>query len=542
MEISLTVLVVDDIEPMRKVTSAQLSALGVRDVRLAANGVDALAALRKRPADIVLSDWNMPEMNGIELLRAMRADPQLEHVPFVMITAESDRERIKEAITHGVSDLLVKPYTTGRLSQSIERAMSRKPSRPARSPLSPLSPVNQPAMTAVFADSAESADSARSIEPSNTDVINPPIKLTILVVDDKPDNLHLLCTVFKEDYRILAAHTGQKALDLCCSDTPPDLVLLDVMMPGIDGFEVARRMREHPSAENIPVIFVTAMTDDDSRLEGMTLGAVDFVTKPIDPAAIRLRVANFMRYVRLRRELQANYDNMLEAARLHEDVEDMTRHDMHGPLSTVLTILQVLMADKEMSRRNAMQLENAEQATLRLLDMINLSSELYKIESGRYVLDPKPVPITDIVRRVVKLARAAFALRQLTISVDSDVEVGKETPMAAGDAMLTFSLVQNLVKNACEAAPERSRVAVTLTDSDPLRITIVNKGVVPPSMRLRLFRKFAAGGTPGAAGLGTYSARLMAEAQGGQVSLDVSDEHNTTTVIIALPREASSMS
>ena len=528
----LAVLVADDIEPMRKVTAAQLNSLGVQDVRTAADGIEALKMLRERLPDIVLSDWNMPAMNGIELLRAMRADKRLEHLPFIMITAESERVRIEEAIAHGVCDLLVKPYTTGRLSLSMERAMSRRTPRFQRgviitSSQPPQPATNQPVLPAGAGEAGKMA------------AVQSAAKLTILVVDDKPDNLHLLVNVFKDDYRILATDSGKKALDLCCSDTPPDLVLLDVMMPGMDGFEVARRMREHPNAENIPVIFVTAMTDDDARFKGMSLGAVDFVTKPVDPVAIRLRVSNFMRYVRLRRELQADYDSMLEAARMREMVEDITRHDMHGPLSTVLDILHSLMADKVMLRRNAMQLENAEQATLRLLDMINLSSELYKIESGRYVLDAKPVPITDIVRRVVELARTAFAERQLAIVVDSDVDVGREPPMASGDAMLSFSLVQSLVKNACEAAPARSRVTVTLADSDPLRITIVNKGAAPTPIRQRMFNKYTTLGKPSAAGLGAYSARLMAEAQGGQVSLDVADDTDTTIVTIALPRDAS---
>ena len=93
------------------------------------------------------------------------------------------------------------------------------------------------------------------------------------------------------------------------------------MMPGMDGFEVARQLREHPSSEHIPVIFVTAATDEESQAKSMALGAVDFVTKPINPDALNIRVRNFMRYVDLRRQLQADYDGMLENARLREQVE-----------------------------------------------------------------------------------------------------------------------------------------------------------------------------------------------------------------------------
>jgi two-component system sensor histidine kinase/response regulator len=310
VETNLSVLVVDDIEPMRKVTAAQLGALGIRPVQLAASGAEALKLLRLQKIDLVLSDWNMPGMNGIELLGAMRADPGLERIPFVMITAEAERKRIEEAIAHGVSDLLVKPYTSARLAKCIDRAMAarRRPPTVAARPA-----AAEPAAVA----------SANAGAPAE--------KLTILLVDDTADNLHLLVNIFKDDYRILAADSGKKALDVCCSDKPPDLVLLDVMMPGMDGFEVAQRMREHPNAESIPIIFVTAMSDEDARLKGLSLGAVDFVTKPVNPTFLRLRVSNFMRYIQLRRDMQADYDRMLEVARLREVVEDITRNDIRGP-------------------------------------------------------------------------------------------------------------------------------------------------------------------------------------------------------------------
>jgi two-component system sensor histidine kinase/response regulator len=130
------------------------------------------------------------------------------------------------------------------------------------------------------------------------------------------------------------------ALEMCQSSNPPDLVLLDIMMPGMDGFEVARRMREHPASQTIPVIFVTAMTDKASSLRGFELGAVDFVTKPIDPDVLKPRVRNFMRYVALRKQMQFAYDSALELARLHEDVEQMTRHDLKGPLAGVIGLAQ----------------------------------------------------------------------------------------------------------------------------------------------------------------------------------------------------------
>ena len=109
-------------------------------------------------------------------------------------------------------------------------------------------------------------------------------------------------------------------------------------------------------------------------------------------------------------------------------------------------------------------------------------------------------------------------------------------PKAFGDVMLCYSLLQNLVKHACEAAPEGSQVSITLHYQDPLQIVIANKGVVPEGIRERFFEKFVTEGKPGGSGLGTYSAKLLTEAQGGQIALDVSDESATTTITVVLPR------
>jgi two-component system sensor histidine kinase/response regulator len=509
-------LVVDDFEPMRKVTAGQLRSMGFLNIVMANNGREALRLLKKEKVDIVLSDWNMPVMSGLELLHAVRADHKLSRLPFIMITAEAERHRIKEAIASGVSDLLVKPYTAERLATHIEQALAAPPR------------ASLPSIASVCAASAK----VHSDPVPGT----PPSRPTILLVDDTADNLLLLSHMFKDDYRVRLAHSGEKALDICQSNDPPDLVLLDIMMPGMDGFEVARRMREHPTSEAIPVIFVTAMTGDDARLRGMELGAVDFVTKPIDPGILKPRVRNFMRYVEQRKQIQAAYQDMLDLARLREDVEHITRHDLKGPLAGVIGLVQDLISDDSMNRKHVDQLHMVEETALQVLGMINLSAELFKIETGRFTLDAKPVKIGDILRRIVEISRTTFAEKHLTITVTGHLPAGTEVPQALGDAMFCYSLFQNLLKNACEAAPDKSTITVTLHAEAQLRITIENQGVVPAEIRERFFQKFVTLGKDGGTGLGTYSARLLAEAQHGTVALEVSDKENRTSLTVTLPR------
>jgi CheY-like chemotaxis protein len=508
-------LVVDDFEPMRKVTSSQLRSMGAKVILTAKNGAEALRLLNSKRIDIVLSDWNMPVMSGLDLLKAMRADPGLAHVPFVMITAEAERDRIEEAIACGVSDLLVKPYTFDRLCLRVKNALIN------RARIFSLIPV-----TAAATATAENTENKKNIS----------LRQTILVVDDTADNLLLISQIFKEKYRVRIAHTGAKALNICQSNTPPDLVLLDIMMPVMDGFEVARKMREHPTSAAIPVIFVTAMTGEEALLKGLNHGAIDFVSKPINPDVLKLRVENFMRYVELNKQLQANYDDMLELARLQENVEQITRHDIKGAMAGVIGLVQLLAKDDLMNVRQLGQLHMAEETALQVVDMINLSSELFKIETGHFELDAQSINIVFILRRIVEISRAAFAEKHLVVTIDTDMPVGEEVPNSWGDEMLCYSLFQNLIKNACEAAPDKGRVTVKLFNDTPLRIVIENRGVVPAEIRGRFFEKFVTHGKQDGTGLGTYSAKLLTEAQNGIISLRVSDLENQTTITVILPR------
>ncbi|MDO8464392.1 MAG: hybrid sensor histidine kinase/response regulator [Gallionella sp.] len=515
-------LVVDDFETMCKVTSNQLRAMGAKVIMTASNGAEALRLLKKQRVDIVLSDWNMPIMTGLELLKIVRADIKLSHLPFIMITAEAERQRIEEAIACGVSDLLVKPYTADCLALRIEKALTSPPRL--------SSPVGIAHTRGISPD--ESASSLLAVAKGAQE----PVRQTILVVDDTPDNLLLLSQLFKEEYSVRVAPTGEKALAICQSNDPPDLVLLDIMMPDMDGFEVARRMREHPMSETIPVIFVTAMTGDDARLKGLELGAVDFVTKPIDPDVLKPRVRNFMRYVGLHKQLQANYDDMLELAHLRENVEHITRHDMKGPLAGVIGLVQALANDDAMNSKQVKQLHIVEDTALRVLDMINLSSELFKIETGRFELDAKEVKIDDILNRIIEISRTTFAEKHIIIVNDTEIPASKRGPEALGDAMLCYSIFQNLIKNACEAAPNKSRVTINIIDEAPLRITIHNTGAVPSEIRERFFDKFVTHGKQGGTGLGTYSAKMLTEAQNGAIALEVAIEENQTTITVTLPR------
>ena len=161
-------------------------------------------------------------------------------------------------------------------------------------------------------------------------------KAKILVVDDVPKNIQVLGSVLRgEGYEVIPATSGEQALK-AAETHRPDLVLLDVMMPEMNGHEVIQRLREDPKQSDIPVIFVTALTDGEDEKKGLDLGAVDYITKPINIPITLSRVRTHLNLRFARKRLEDQNQQLIEAAQLREDVERMSRHDLKNPLQVII--------------------------------------------------------------------------------------------------------------------------------------------------------------------------------------------------------------
>ncbi|MDY6954120.1 MAG: PAS domain S-box protein, partial [Thermodesulfobacteriota bacterium] len=145
-------------------------------------------------------------------------------------------------------------------------------------------------------------------------------KQRILVVDDAPENIRVLGETLRFDYKISFATNGRQAIDMARSDNPPDLILLDIMMPEMDGYEVLRRLKADESTRDIPVIFVTAKSEEESETEGLQLGAVDYVTKPFSPARVLARVRAHLEQKLAKEALRENEERLEIAGRLAYDL------------------------------------------------------------------------------------------------------------------------------------------------------------------------------------------------------------------------------
>lgn len=143
-------------------------------------------------------------------------------------------------------------------------------------------------------------------------------KNTILVVDDTPENIDVLYGVLSEDYKIKVAPNGEKALKIAQGKNPPDLILLDIMMPGIDGYEVCERLKSDEKTRGIPILFVTAMSETEDETKGLEMGAVDYITKPISPPIVKARVQNHL-------SLKLHKDHLEDLVRKRTQELEMTQ-------------------------------------------------------------------------------------------------------------------------------------------------------------------------------------------------------------------------
>lgn len=560
-------LVVDDFESMRKLVIKNLDSMGYTQIVQASNGKEALHLLEINPRiNVVITDWNMPVMPGIELLREIRSRENLKHLPVLMITAEAGRHQVTEAAEAGVSDFLVKPFTVGGLQNKLNKmlrnlrrgvvaglkvamqeAAAQRENPVETTPTSNPRHAPVPATPALgFASAARPSASDGKETPALVLSRDAAARLasrpTVLLVDDVTDNIEVLAGLLQEDYRVQAAKSGPIALKMIeTSSHIPDLILLDVMMPGMDGFEVCRRLKASPRSADIPVLFLSAADDTLNVVQGFELGAVDYVAKPADPTILKARVRHHIASSRAFVALQKQNQILEENIRLHEDVERITAHDMKNPIGGIINFTSMLIDDDMMTNDQRQMLETVSDSAHTLLNMVNLSLDLFKIEQGHYDLQPSRVNLALIIRKILVEKKPEIFAKKLEVTHDIATGDGSTVEemdfFVNGDELLCYSLFGNLIKNAVEASPVDGAMNIRCRSGAEgwATVMITNNGVPPAEIRAHFFAKYATAGKRGGTGLGTYSAKLLTEVQHGSIDMAADDAANETTLTIKLP-------
>jgi PAS domain S-box-containing protein len=223
-----------------------------------------------------------------------------------------------------------------------------------------------------------------------------------------------------------------------------------------------------------------------------------------------------------------------QAQALQEEMERITRHDLKTPLNAIIGLPQALLEEGGLSEGQTDAVEMILESGYRMLDMINLSLDLVRMEHGSYRLKPQPVDLGRLFQVILRELAPAIAAKKLDVRIED--ECGERGCAALGEELLCYSLFANLLKNAVEASPRGEIIRVSIADFGPdrLGITVGNTGGVPADLRERFFDKFATGGKDGGTGLGTYAASLIAELHGGAIRL-LDTPPDKTAIEVELP-------
>jgi two-component system sensor histidine kinase/response regulator len=371
--------------------------------------------------------------------------------------------------------------------------------------------------------------SPESIEPThNTPTEDDFSGGCILVVDDVPTNVRVLAGILKiAGYDALSASSGPEALDLLQSHAP-DVVLLDVMMPGMDGFEVCRRIRSDPAKAFLPVVMVTALHETGDRIKALECGADDFLTKPVDDVEVLARVKSLVRVKRQRDALTQAYLDLQSLESLRDSLTMMLVHDLRTPLTTILGPLEMLQTgqfgglEEVQKEIVAMSLRSG----YRLLGLVNELLDVSKMESGEMTLHRSEVKVPDVVQEAVELVAKVNTndMSRIQFGLEDDLP-----PILADEDLLRRVLV-NLVANAMKFTRSDGTVTVSAaradasdTDSGTVIISVSDEGEgIPPEDRERIFEKFGQvesrrAGRKMSTGLGLTFCKLAVEAHGGRI-------------------------
>ena len=349
----------------------------------------------------------------------------------------------------------------------------------------------------------------------------------LLVVDDEEANRDVLSRrLRRQGHAVHVAGDGPGALRLL-RETAFDVVLLDIMMPDMDGYEVLGRIKSDPLLRHVPVIMISAIDEVQSVVRCIAAGAEDYLAKPFDPTLLKARIGASLERKRgrdretvLYEQLQTNYVRLQEVEKLRDDMRNMIVHDLRSPLTSVLVGIGMVEADGALTATQREMLAIATNGGKTLLDMINDLLDVEKMESGATILRYEQLTADALLAGAVEQLAPLAAIEGTTLVT----EIAFGLPPFAGDANKLSRTLVNLVANAIKFTRGGT---VTITASLPIRESISfavtdTGGGIPAEAFGRIFEKFGQldGQNRVGTGLGLAFCRLAVEAHGGRIDVE----------------------
>jgi two-component system, sensor histidine kinase and response regulator len=400
----------------------------------------------------------------------------------------------------------------------------------------------------------------------------------ILVVDDNMVNINLLKQHISQntDHEVITAQNGAEALLVMdgSKDKIPDLVLLDVVMPGMDGFSVARRLKDSERTRDIPIIFITSLDDVESKVKAFEHGGVDYLCKPFNKDEMLARVGAHIRLKTLGDELRKKNEKLdalnkqlvhrkIDLEQLNENLDMLNRqlvyrkkeleqlneqknqfigivaHDLRNPLTAIIGTGELLsiQLDNKLNEKQAVLLARMKSSGLFMRDIINDLLDIAMIESGKLTLRAEPTDMDVLIRQTVELNNFLSEYKNITITYASEGAL----PGLLIDRSKMEQVLNNLLSNAVKYSYEGATVCVGARQTDAhLEISIQDRGqgINPDELKAIFdpFKKTSTKPTGGekSTGLGLAIAKKVVEGHGGSISVE-SGPGQGTTFYVHLP-------
>ena len=500
------ILIVDESRLVREALAKILRSCGIEKTAIACieNADDALEYAQFSNVSLVICADNLTTDNSLNFRDELVKTLNIEQLPILILSQKRTEDNNHEINIQLENNVVI--------NHSITLAPPFKRHRV-------INALFELTQASVFANCIEELSTKNAPEKSlgvdKTELHEQ--KPTILVVDDESSNIDVAAGNLRNLYRVIAAKSGQHALKIVASNNHNiSLILLDIMMPEMDGYQVCKSLKELEKSANIPIIFLSAKALVEDIKFGFDLGAVDYITKPLNGDLLRARVATHIRLQQQKLALAAQVTTLKENAKLREDIEKITHHDLKAPLNNIL------FETYRLTDKNAAKSIN--RAVNNVVNMVNNSLNLYKIEQGIYSVMPQVTDLNLLIHDAINAVTTASEAKNITFELNG-FDVKHDILV---EPLLCLSIFNNLIKNAVEASPNNKSIALSLSQNKHfITFQLTNYGVIPAQMRPTLFEKYSSSNHNTGIGLGTYSAKLMTEVQNGAISFEIIDEIQT---------------
>lgn len=374
---------------------------------------------------------------------------------------------------------------------------------------------------------------------------------TILVVDDVMSNVLLLKILLKnEKYNTLTANSGEQAITVA-EQEKPDLILLDVMMPGMDGWETCRRLKSNPDTADIPVFFLTALNSTNDIVQGFKLGAADFVTKPINKEELIARVAHEIQLVAAKRQLAEKNLELQHTIKGRDKMYSVIAHDLRSPLGTVKMVLDMLgmmLPEDLIGAENHELLSQAAKQTDELFSLLDNLLKWTKSQTGRLNVVLQDRATDDFIPSIVDLFDKVASTKGISLVYDKE---HSDNMVAHCDVDMIKTVIRNFISNAIKFSPTNTTITIRTNhySSDGndgfapgrySKISVIDQGCgISEENIKKLFHKdthFTTWGTANeeGSGLGLMLCKDFAVRNGGDVRIE-SEVGKGSTFSIIIP-------